>query len=417
MGQPAGQPAESEHDGEHVRRQAHRPVDDAAVEVDVRVELSVDEEVVLEGDLLQIPRDRQQRIVHAEFREHLVRGALQDAGARVEVLVDPVPEAHQAEGVVPVLGAADELAEVVSAVADRLQHLDHLLVRAAVKRPRQGVDAGRDGGEQAGAGTADHADRRGGAVLLVVGVQDEQHVQGPGQDRRRLVVLARDGEHHVQEVLRVAEVVLRVDEGLADRLLVGERGDGRQLGDETDDVQVDVLFLGVEGGQRRDHRGQDGHRMGRRRVRLEELLHVLVDQRVPPQPGAEVLELLFVGQLAVDQQVADLDEGRLLRELLDGVAAVAEDPLLAVDEGDRAAAGTGVAVARVQCDRAGQAPEGVALDRHFALGADDYGEFVLLVLVGQFGRFHLDCLTPSSSRGTLPFPAFEFHLGSIRRGV
>src|SRR5262245_43080800 len=36
---PAGQAAEREHHREHVRRDAHRAVDDAAVEVDVRVEL------------------------------------------------------------------------------------------------------------------------------------------------------------------------------------------------------------------------------------------------------------------------------------------------------------------------------------------------------------------------------------------
>ena len=47
-------------------------------------------------------------------------------------------------------------------------------------------------------------------------------------------------------------------------------------------------------------------------------------------------------QLAVDEQVGDLEEARLLRELLDRVAAVLEDALLAVDEGHRALARGGV---------------------------------------------------------------------------
>ena len=40
--------------------------------------------------------------------------------------------------------------------------------------------------------------------------------------------------------------------------------------------------------------------------------------------------------LTVNQQVADLKEGRLLRQLLDRVAAVAQDAILAVEFGDGA---------------------------------------------------------------------------------
>ena len=43
-------------------------------------------------------------------------------------------------------------------------------------------------------------------------------------------------------------------------------------------------------------------------------------------------------ELAVDEQVGDLEVGGLLGELLDRVAAVAEDPRVAVDVGDRGAA-------------------------------------------------------------------------------
>jgi hypothetical protein len=46
------------------------------------------------------------------------------------------------------------------------------------------------------------------------------------------------------------------------------------------------------------------------------------------------LELLLVRQLAVDEQVGDLQVARLLGELFNGVSAVFEDALVAVDEGD-----------------------------------------------------------------------------------
>src|SRR5204862_136415 len=44
-------------------------------------------------------------------------------------------------------------------------------------------------------------------------------------------------------------------------------------------------------------------------------------------------------QLAVQQQIGGLQERALFRELLDGIPAVAQNPLVAVDVGDGAAAG------------------------------------------------------------------------------
>ncbi len=152
----------------------------------------------------------------------------------------------------------------------------------------------------------------------------------------------------------VRQLVLRIHEGLADRLLEGEGGDGDRLGQQPGDVQLDVvLALGqrVERGQRRHHRRQDRHRVGGRRIALEELLHVFVEHAVVGQPVVELGELVGGRQLAVEQQVADLGKGRMLGDLLDRVTAVAQDALFAVDEGDRALAAAGVAVAVVERDR------------------------------------------------------------------
>ena len=57
---PAGQAAEREDRREHVGRRADRVVDHARVEVDVRVELALDEVVVLQRDLLELDRDLEQ---------------------------------------------------------------------------------------------------------------------------------------------------------------------------------------------------------------------------------------------------------------------------------------------------------------------------------------------------------------------
>ena len=69
-----------------------------------------------------------------------------------------------------------------------------------------------------------------------------------------------------------------------------------------------------------------------------------------------------VGQLAVEQQVGDLEVGALLGELLDRVAAVAQDALVAVDEGDGDSARRGVHERRV----VGHQPEVVVVDLDLA---------------------------------------------------
>jgi hypothetical protein len=52
----------------------------------------------------------------------------------------------------------------------------------------------------------------------------------------------------------------------------------------------------------------------------------------------ELLELGGVRQFAVQQQIADLEEARLLGQLIDGIAPVQQHALVAVDEGDLALA-------------------------------------------------------------------------------
>ena len=160
--------------------------------------------------------------------------------------------------------------------------------------------------------------------------------------RVHLVGLGREPERHPQEVLDQRQRVVRVQERLADRLLVRVGRDGRQLGQQPDRRQLDLLLVQrvhrvrVVRGQRVDRAGQHRHRVRVAREPVEEPLEVLVEQRVPLDLGGELLQLIGRRQLAVDQQVADLDERRLLRQLLDRVAAVAQDACVAVDVADRA---------------------------------------------------------------------------------
>jgi len=112
------------------------------------------------------------------------------------------------------------------------QHLDHLDVGTPVQRSPQRTDSGRAGGEQIGFRRADRADRRGAAVLFVVGVQDEDQVQGVLDLRSHDVLLVGNGKHHVQKVGAVTHLRVGVDERQAARPAVGKRRDRADLANQ-----------------------------------------------------------------------------------------------------------------------------------------------------------------------------------------
>src|SRR6202158_90339 len=69
---------------------------------------------------------------------------------------------------------------------------------------------------------------------------------------------------------------------------------------------------------------------------VDQLLDVLVEERVMSDRVHPVATLGGIGQLTVNQEVGDLEEGAAFGQLLDRIAAIAEDAALAIDEGDRA---------------------------------------------------------------------------------
>ena len=152
-------------------------------------------------------------------------------------------------------------------------------------------DAGADRGERVHVRRAHRAHRAGGAVLLVVGVQDQQDLERALEHLVRLV-LAADAERHVDEVADVVQVVPGELVRQPARVAEGKGGDGRQLGQQAHPLEVavgrvvDVLGVRIEGGQRSDHAQQHPHRVGVVAEALQELGDVGVDV------GVE-LDLLF----------------------------------------------------------------------------------------------------------------------------
>ena len=241
---------------------------------------------------------------------------LDDPRPRVVVLVDPVAEAHQF--LLALLHPLEEVGDVLRRL-DPPQHPQHRLVGAAVQRPVERRHPGRHRRVGVDVRGADPAHRVGRAVLFVVGVEDEEDVEDLGQRLLRDVPVFGLLEHHREEVLGVVELVVGVDVGQPHVVAVGEGGEGRHLGDQPHRGHValfgvvDLLRVRVEGRERADAGEQHPHRVGVVAEALEEVLEVLVDEGVVGDVEDPAVELGRGRQLAEDQQVGDLEEGRASR--------------------------------------------------------------------------------------------------------
>src|SRR6266851_8049073 len=131
---------------------------------------------------------------------------------------------------------------------------------------------------------------------------------------------------------------------------------------------------------------------------VQELLDALVDEGVMGDVVGPLLQLRSAGQLAAQDQVGSLQVIALLGQLLDWIAAVAQDAGVAINESDAALAQRRIIERRVVTYQAEITP--VGLDLAQVQGADGAifdGEFVLLAraVVGYAERL------PARARGLI----------------
>ena len=236
---------------------------------------------------------------------------------------------------------------------DLVEHPDHFLVGAAMQRAGQ-RRCGRGHAKIRVAERAAHrAHGAGAAVLLMVDVQDEEHLERAGQHRVGRILGLDHPPQHVHEVFRVAQVVIRVHVGKTQAMPVGHGGNGGHLGDQPLDLQqpvggiVHLMGLGID--RRQGRHGADQHRHGVGIVpkALHELLHGLVQHGVVGDLVDPVVELAGRRQFAKQNQVGNFKKRAMLGQLLNGIAAILQNPAVAVDERDVAAAGSRVHEGRI----------------------------------------------------------------------
>ncbi len=289
----------------------------------------------------------------------LVGGLLDDRGARVVVLVDPVPEAHQPDAVLLVLDLRHERRRRRRRCAGSARSISSTAWLAppcsgpnSALMPAE-TDANRLACEEPTSRTVEVEQFCSWSACRTK-QQVERARPWPGRPRR-----ARPGSRRSSAgSSRRARGVVRVEERLADRLLVRVGRDRRQLGEQPDRRDLDLLGVErveavlVEGRQRatppRTAPASGARRAGSRRRTACRSSCSSVCRRIC---SVELGQLGRRRQLAVDQQVADLEEAStVLGQLLDRVAAVAQDAGVAVDVGDRRGAGRGVDEAGVEGD-------------------------------------------------------------------
>ena len=239
-----------------------------------------------------------------------------------------------------------------------MEHPQDRFVRAAVQRTIQRSRRRGDRRERIREGTADAPHRERGAVLLVIGVQDEENVECVLEHLVGREGLARCGLEHVQEVAGEAQAFGRWHDRFALSSTRRVRGERRRLRDDAGDLTrthrlvVHVLGFRIERPQRAEGRNQCAHRV--------RILGHRIEQPGDPRRGDPVVvdragprvELRGRWQFAVQQQIRGFQVRALLRQLFDGIAAIPQNALVAVDVADAAAAGGGVDEGRIVGDQA-----------------------------------------------------------------
>ena len=268
-----------------------------------------------------------------------------NSGARVIRFVNPVSEPHQTA--FSPFDFLDKVRDVLLA-PDLSQHAQHSLVRAAVEGAVQGGGCSCDRGIGIRVGASRAAHHVGAAILFVVGVENEQHLQGAFENRVGPVLQLGHLEERVEKIPGVAQVIVGIGKRETHTVPVAKGGDRGHFGNETENLLAprlcveDILGFRIERGQRAHDAQQHPHGMRVVAETVDKLLDVFMQQGVVLDIVHPLVELRPIGKIAIEDQVRRFEIGALLRQLLDGIAPIVQDSPVPIYKRDLAAAGGGI---------------------------------------------------------------------------
>lgn len=124
---------------------AERTVNDATVEINIGIQSTLNEVLIVQGNFFQLLGDVKHRIVDPQLCQNIVCGLFDDAGPRVKVLVDAVTKAHETEAVRFVLRPVNPRLKRGAFRTNGFEHFDDRLVGSSVKGPPKCGDTSRNG--------------------------------------------------------------------------------------------------------------------------------------------------------------------------------------------------------------------------------------------------------------------------------
>src|SRR5260370_28566633 len=117
-------------------------------------------------------------------------------------------------------------------------------------------------------------------------MKDEKNVERVLQGRVRPVLWLGGAKEHIEEVSRITEVIVRIDEWHTQGVAIRKRRDRRNLSDEAVSLLFarlsaeDVFRVVIESGKRGDRRDHHSHRMGVVVEAIQKTLDAFVDEPV-----------------------------------------------------------------------------------------------------------------------------------------
>ena len=120
----------------------------------------------------------------------------------------------------------------------------------------------------------------------MVGMEQENFVHRPSQNRIHAVILTRGGEHHMQEITAVGQIVTGIDKRLPNRMFVGHCRQGWHLGNQPMSGDTPMGLIGdiervvIEGRECANQTTHDGHRVSITTESFEEFHHLLMHHGV-----------------------------------------------------------------------------------------------------------------------------------------
>ena len=258
-------------------------------------------------------------------------------------------------------------------------------------RAPQTGDARCNAGEGIGTGRTGEPHRRRRSILLMISMENENPVHRTFDHRIDFIRFCRHTEGHAEEVAGIGQAVVRIDEGLADRIFIGPGGNRRHFGDQTmagNHPMRRILHIGavmIKGAECADHTAHDRHGMRIAAEAGKQLPQLLMQHCVARNRPAELFEFLAVRQFTIQQEIADFHEVGLLGQLTDRVTAVKQNALIAIDERQAGLATRRGLEARIECEHVRLAVERADIEDVWPLGALQHGKLMGLALQVQLG--------------------------------